>query len=120
MKVAAAPTTIDEYITLYPSEVQVKLRSLRNTILAAAPGAKEKIGYGIPTFTLNGNLVHFGAFTNHIGFFPGPSAIEAYAKQLEGYKTAKGTIQFPHSQQLPLELITKIVEYRVTENSRKL
>lgn len=113
------PKTIDEYISEYPKSTQVLLASLRHTIRKIAPDAKETINYGIPTFTLHGNLVHFAAFKKHIGFYPTPSAITAFQKELTPYKTAKGSIQFPIDTALPLDLITKIVTYRVRETLGK-
>lgn len=111
--------TIDEYIAAFPDEVQKILQELRATIRDAAPDAKETINYGIPTFTLNGNLVHFAAYKKHIGFYPAPSAIVAFKEELSAYKGAKGSVQFPINKALPLELITKIVKFRVQENLRK-
>ena len=87
-------TTIDQYIKQYPEEVQKILQKIRETIHAAAPEAVEKIGYGIPTFTLKGNLIHFGGYKKHIGLYPGPVGIEAFQKELVGYMTSKGTVQF--------------------------
>jgi len=92
------------------------LNELRQTIREAAPEAQETINYQIPTFTLNGNLVHFAAFPNHIGFYPTPSGMEAFKKDLSGYEGAKGSVQFPIQEPLPLPLIRRIVEYRVKEN----
>lgn len=112
-------TTIDEYISMFPDEVQVLLQSLRQVIKKAAPSAKEKISYQMPTFDFYGNLVHFAAYKNHIGFYPAPSGIEAFKQELSGYKSAKGSVQFPLNQPLPLELISKIVAYRVNENMEK-
>ena len=109
---------IDEYIEKYPEEVQKKLRDIRKVIRESAPDAEEKISYGMPTFYLKGNLVHFAAYSGHIGFYPAPSGIEAFKEELIGYKTSKGAIQFPLSQELPLELVRKIVEFRVGENTR--
>lgn len=108
--------TIDEYISLFPEEVQRILNELRQTIKDAAPEAEETINYQIPTFALHGNLVHFAAFENHIGFYPTPSGMEAFKKELSGYKGAKGSVQFPIREPLPLPLIRRIVEYRVKEN----
>lgn len=108
--------TIDEYIDAFPEDVQEILNQLRQTIKAAAPEAKETINYQMPTFTLNGNLVHFAAFQNHIGFYPTPTGIEAFKEELAPYKGAKGSVQFPIDQPLPFPLIRKIVEYRVNEN----
>lgn len=110
---------IDSYFALYPKEVQTMLQKVRETISKAAPDAEETINYGIPTFTLKGNLVHFAAFKNHIGFYPTPSAIEAFKKELSVYEGAKGSVQFPLDKPMPLALITKIVKYRVKENLSK-
>ena len=111
--------TIDEYIADHPKDVQKLLVQVRNTVKASAPGAVEKISYGIPTFTLNGNLVHFGAYKNHIGFYATPTGHEAFKKELSAYKQGKGSVQFPIDQPLPLDLISKIVQFRVIENSEK-
>jgi uncharacterized protein YdhG (YjbR/CyaY superfamily) len=112
----AAYNTIDEYINTFPEEVRTILKQLRQTIKEAAPEAEETINYQIPTFTLHGNLVHFAAFKSHIGFYPTPSGMEAFKKELAPYKGAKGSVQFPMDQPLPLALIRRIVEYRVKEN----
>ena len=109
-------TSIDEYIATFPGEVQLLLEELRATIKAAAPEAKEKISYQIPTFFLRGNLVHFAAYKKHIGFYPSSSGIQAFQKELSIYKGAKGSVQFPLDRPLPLELIARIVKYRVAEN----
>lgn len=114
------PQDIDTYITTFPVEVQKKLESIRTTIRKAAPDATESINYGIPTFKLGGNLVHFGGFKNHIGFYPGPSGITAFIKELSLYETAKGSIKFPLQQPLPSGLITKIVKFRVKEILEKV
>lgn len=108
--------TIDEYLNTFPEDVRTILNELRQTIREAAPEAEETINYQIPTFTLHGNLVHFAAFQNHVGFYPTPSGMEAFKKELAPYKGAKGSVQFPIDQPLPLPLIRKIVEYRVKEN----
>ncbi len=110
------PKTIDAYISAWPVNVQELLEQVRTTIRENAPTASETISYGIPTFTLNGNLVHFAAFKNHIGFYPGPSGIEAFPNQLSNYVSAKGSVQFPYDRPLPLGLISKIVKFRVKEN----
>lgn len=110
---------IDEYISLFPKDVQVMLESLRQTIRKAAPTAEEVISYQMPTFKLNGNLVHFAAYKNHVGFYPTPTGIEAFKKELTKYKSSKGAVQFPIDEKLPLGLITKIVKYRVKENLSK-
>jgi uncharacterized protein YdhG (YjbR/CyaY superfamily) len=108
--------TIDEYIGTFPPGVQDILERLRETIHETAPDAEEAINYGIPTFTLNGNLVHFAAFAHHIGFYPTPSAIEAFRKELAPYKTTKGTVRFPIDEPIPLELVRRMVQFRVKEN----
>ena len=110
---------IDEYIAGFPQDVQQVLEKIRATIRKAAPDAKEAINYGIPTFTLNGNLVHFAAFKNHIGFYPAPSGIEQFKDELSAYELAKGSVQFPLDQKIPYGLITKIVKVRVKENLEK-
>ncbi|HEY0899582.1 MAG TPA: DUF1801 domain-containing protein [Sphingobacteriaceae bacterium] len=112
-------TSIDEYIAGFPTEVQQLLEQVRSTIRAAAPQAEETISYAIPTFTLEGNLVHFAAFKHHIGFYPVPSGMEAFKDELAAYKSGKGSAQFPINQALPLDLITRIVKYRVQENLEK-
>ena len=114
-----APKNIDDYIAGFPKDVQNLLQQLRATIKKAAPKAEEKIAYGIPTFTLNGNLVHFGGYKNHIGFYPAPSGLEAFKKELGPYLTGKGTAQFPLDKPLPLDLITQIVKFRVMKNLEK-
>ncbi len=106
---------IDDYIDGFPRETQLILEKLRLTIRKAAPEAKETINYGIPTFTLKGNLVHFAGFKNHVGFYPTPSGIEAFKKELSVYEGAKGSVKFPISELLPFDLVTKIVEFRVKE-----
>ena len=108
--------TIDEYIAQFSPEIQEKLESIRSVIRAAAPEAEEKISYQMPTFFLKGNLVHFAVHTKHIGFYPTPSGIEAFEKELAVYKNAKGSVQFPIDQPLPLRLIAEIVKFRVEEN----
>jgi uncharacterized protein YdhG (YjbR/CyaY superfamily) len=110
---------IDEYIAGFPEETQQLLEKVRAIIKKAAPEAKEKINYGIPTFTLNGNLVHFAAFKNHIGFYPTPSGIEAFRKELSSYESAKGSVKFPIDEPIPFDLITEIVKFRVKENIEK-
>ncbi len=108
--------TIDEYIKTFPEDVKKLLNEIRETIKKAAPEAEEAISYQMPTFKLNRNLVHFAVFKNHIGFYPTPTGITAFQKELSAYKTSKGAVQFPKNQPLPLSLISKIVAYRVKEN----
>ena len=113
-------TDIDQYIAVFPDEIRELLQRVRITIKKAAPEAEEAIKYRMPTFTLKGNLVHFAAFKNHIGFYPAPSAIKAFEKELSMYNGAKGSIQFPVDKPLPLALVTKIVKFRVKENEEKV
>lgn len=110
---------IDGYIAGFPEDIQKKLEQIRVTIKKAAPAAAEVIKYAMPTFTLKGNLVHFAAYKNHIGFYPAPAGIEAFKNELAVYKGAKGSVQFPLDQPMPLSLITKIVEFRVKQNLEK-
>ena len=113
------PQTIDEYIARFPKEIQELLETIRITIREAAPDAEEAISYQMPTFNLKGNLVHFAAYKNHIGFYPTPSGIEKFRDELSAYKGAKGSVQFPIDQPLPLDLISKIVKFRAAENLEK-
>ena len=110
------PQTIDEYIAGFPPEIQVILEKVRTTIRKAAPGAEETIKYQMPTFTLKGNLVHFAAFKKHIGFYPVPTGIEKFKKELAVYEGGKGSIRFPLDQPIPYGLISRIVKFRVQEN----
>jgi len=116
MKANQKPGNIDEYIADFPPDVQKLLQKMRMTIRKAAPQAEEAIKYGIPTFTLNGNLVHFGGYKSHIGFYPAPRGIEKFKKELSRYEGGKGTVQFPFDEPLPIDLITKIVKFRVSQN----
>ena len=112
--------TIDEYIAQFPKEVQELLEKMRTIIHKAAPKAEEAMAYGIPTFKLNGNLVHFGGYKSHIGFYPAPSGIEAFKKELAKYEGSKGTIRFPLDKPLPVTLITQVVKFRVAKNLEKV
>ena len=112
-------TTIDQYIHGFPEHVRSILTELRATIRRTAPEATEKISYRMPTFYLNGNLVHFAAFKHHVGLYPAPSGIEACKDELKEYKSAKGSVQFPIDEPLPFELIARIGKFRVAENSRQ-
>lgn len=107
---------IDKYIANFPNEVQEILERIRATIREAAPDAEETISYQMPTFRLNGNLVHFAAYKKHIGFYPTPSGIEKFKKELAAYQSAKGSVQFPLDRPIPYELIGKIVAFRAREN----
>jgi uncharacterized protein YdhG (YjbR/CyaY superfamily) len=111
--------SIDEYIAMFPADIQAKLETVRATIREAAPDAEERISYQMPTFYLKGNLVHFAALKSHIGFYPTPSGIEAFADESSQYKSTKGAMQFPIDQPLPLELISRIVKFRVAENQSR-
>jgi uncharacterized protein YdhG (YjbR/CyaY superfamily) len=111
--------TIDQYIASFPEETQMLLEQVRKTIRDAAPGAEETINYSIPTFTLEGNLVHFAGFNKHIGFYPAPSGIKAFIKELSSYENAKGSVQFPLDKPIPYDLISRIVKFRVKENLEK-
>ncbi len=116
MKNDPIPTTIDEYIAGFSPDIQTILEKIRATIRRAAPGAEEAIKYRMPTFTLHGNLVHFAAFKNHIGFYPVPTGIEKFKQELSAYKSAKGSVQFPLDKPIPYGLIGRIVKFRVKEN----
>jgi len=110
---------IDSYIASFPKETQNLLKQVRETIRKAAPLAEETINYGISTFTLKGSLVHFAAFKNHIGFYPTPSGIETFKKDLSVYDGAKGSVKFPVNKPIPFELISRIVKFRAMENQEK-
>ena len=113
-------STINEYISSFPEDVQNVLEKIRKTIKEAAPDATEAISYQMPTFKINGkNLVHFAGYKNHIGFYPIPSGIEAFKKELSTYKQGKGSVQFPLDRPIPYDLIKKIVIYRVDEELKK-
>lgn len=111
--------TIDEYIAKFPEEIQEILNNIRSLISKEAPKAEEAMTYGIPTFKLKGNLVHFAAFKKHIGFYPTPGGIEAFKKELSEYDISKGTVRFPLDKPIPYTLIRKIVKFRVEENEKK-
>lgn len=110
---------IDSYIADFPEDVQAILEEVRATIAKAAPKATEDIKYAIPTFIYKGNLVHFAGFKNHIGFYPAPTGMTAFEKDLAPYKQGKGSVQFPIGEPMPLKLITKIVKWRVKETEEK-
>lgn len=119
MATRSTARTIDEYIAEFPSETRKVLEELRALVKSLAPEATEKISYAIPTFHLNGNLVHFAGYEKHVGFYPGASGIEAFKEELKPYKSAKGSVQFPLGQPLPADLIRRMVEFRVAENTGK-
>lgn len=110
--------TIDEYIAQFPFEIQRVLQQIRAVIKEAAPEATERMSWQMPTFYLDGNLVHFAAHKNHIGFYPGASGIEVFQKEISEYKSSKGAVQFPLNQPMPYELISKITKYRAAENRK--
>jgi len=114
-----APKNIDDYIAGFPKDIQAILKKIRTTIRKAAPEAEEAMSYQMPTFKLKGNLVHFAAFKNHIGFYPAPTGIEKFKKELAIYQGGKGTLQFPLDQPIPYDLISKVVKFRVKENLAK-
>lgn len=109
--------TIDEYIKTFPKDIQNILEKVRQAIKESAPGAEEAISYQMPTFKLNGNLVHFAGYKNHIGFYPTPSGTEAFKKEIAVYRAGKGSIQFPIDKPIPISLIKKIVKFRVNESA---
>ncbi|MDP1552102.1 MAG: DUF1801 domain-containing protein [Methanobacteriaceae archaeon] len=111
--------TIDEYIAEFPEDIQNILEKIRKTIQDTVPEAEEAISYGMPTFKLQGNLVHFAAYKNHVGFYPAPSGIEAFKEEISKYKSSKGAIQFPLDEPIPYDLVEKIVIFRVNENLQK-
>ena len=111
--------TIDEFISSYPEHVQAILQELREFIHQEVLEAKEKISYGIPTFTFHGNLVHFSAYEKHIGFYPGAAPIAEFKKELKAYETAKGTVRFPIDKPLPYPLIRKMVQSAIKRNLSK-
>lgn len=112
-------STVDEFISQYPESTQLILQQIRETIHEVAPEAGEKISYGIPTFTLHGNLVHFSAYEHHIGFYPGSAPVTEFTDELKAYKTSKGTVQFPIDRPIPLDLIRKITKRAVERNLEK-
>ncbi|HEV7378304.1 MAG TPA: DUF1801 domain-containing protein [Dyadobacter sp.] len=112
------PLTIDAYIAEFPEDVQLRLREIRSTIQDIVPEATEAIKYGMPTFVWNGNLVHFAAFKNHIGFYPAPADPRDFTIDLSGYKTGKGSIQLPHNKPLPLDVVIAITKWRVNQHNK--
>jgi uncharacterized protein YdhG (YjbR/CyaY superfamily) len=114
-----APKDIDEYIARFPPEIQRLLTNIRVTVRAAAPEAQETISYQMPAFALNGILVYFAAFKNHIGFFPTGAGVEAFKDELAAYATSKGTVRFPLDKPIPFDLISRIVTLRVKQNQER-
>jgi uncharacterized protein YdhG (YjbR/CyaY superfamily) len=119
MKAAKEALSVDAYVQSCPKAVQKRLTEIRSIVRSFAPDAVEKISYRMPAFFLNGALVWFAAFKNHIGFYPGASTVAFFQDEIKGYKRAKGSIQFPHDRPLPAALIKRIVQYRVKENREK-
>jgi uncharacterized protein YdhG (YjbR/CyaY superfamily) len=115
----ARPKSIAEYINAAPKDARKKLREMRTCVRAAAPGAKESLKWGMPAFSYRRILVTFAAFKHHIGFYPTSSAVSAFAHDLSKFATAKGSIQFPLENPLPLSLIRKITAFRVRESIEK-
>ena len=115
----SAIADIDQYISTFPDDVQKILNELRTLIKEEAPKASEKISYQMPTFFLNGNLIHFAGYKKHIGIYPTPSGIDAFREELDAYKNAKGSVQFPLDKPMPWDLIRRIVRFRVEENTKK-
>jgi uncharacterized protein YdhG (YjbR/CyaY superfamily) len=119
MDKSALPRTVDEYIAGFTGDTRKKLEALRAAIRAAAPGAQETISYHMPAYMQGGPLVYFAAFKTHIGLFPTGEGVEAFRAELTGYKTSKGTVQFPLDEPLPLDLVDRMVRHRVGENLKK-
>jgi uncharacterized protein YdhG (YjbR/CyaY superfamily) len=113
------PTTIDEYIAAFPQDIQQILQQVRATIKEAAPEAKETISYAMPAFTFHGNLIYFAGYKNHIGLYPTPAGIDEFKDDLSRYKGAKGSVQFPLDEPMPLDLITRITKFLVKRNLEK-
>jgi uncharacterized protein YdhG (YjbR/CyaY superfamily) len=116
---STTPNSISEYISVYPENIQRLLLQFHETIRAAAPGAQEMISYQMPVYKLNGILVYFAAHKNHIGFYPGIAAIEAFAYKLKEYKTSKGTVQFQYKEPIPWKLVERMVKFKAEENLKK-
>lgn len=110
---------VEDYIASFPEDIQELLKELREAVRETAPEAMEKISYGMPTFAMDGNIIHFAAFKNHIGLYPGADGVAAFQDELKPYKTSKGTIQFSLDQPLPMNLIKRIVNYKVEENKER-
>ena len=119
-KAKVVPETVDQYIAAFPADVKKRMQQLRKTIKAAAPKADELISYQMPGYKYFGMLVYFAAFKNHIGFYPGAGGILEFYKKLSSFKSAKGSVQFPHDRPIPYDIISKIVEFRVKQNEEKI
>ena len=112
-------TSTDEYLSVFPVQTKKVLQEIRRIIKKAAPDAEEVISYNMPAYKLNGILVYFAGYENHIGFYPTASGIEAFRKEISSYKNSKGAVQFPLDEPLPADLITKIVQFRVAQTKKK-
>jgi uncharacterized protein YdhG (YjbR/CyaY superfamily) len=119
MKTTTTPVSVNSYISSFPAETRTLLEKIRVTIQKAAPKAEETISYQMPAYKLNGMLVYFAGYKNHIGFYPGAAGIAEFKKEIAAYKNAKGSVQFPLDEPLPLALVTKIVKFRVKQNLEK-
>lgn len=115
----SAPRTMDEYIAGFPKEIQEILQEIRKTIRKAAPAAKETIKYKMPTYTLNGNLIYFAAFKNHIALYPAPKGTAKFNKELAAYRGAKSSVRFPLDKPIPFDLVSQIVKLRVKDNLQR-
>jgi len=118
-KATVVPETVDQYIAAFPADVKKRMQQLRKTIKAAAPKAEEVISYQMPGYKYFGMLVYFAAYKNHIGFYPGAGGVLEFYKELSSFKSAKGSVQFPHDRPIPFEIISKIVKFRVKQNEEK-
>lgn len=115
-----APRSVNEYIERFPDDVRDRLEAMRSAIMRTAPSAEEYVSYGMPAYKLNGALVYFAAFKNHIGFFATPNAHDAFREDLSRYKSGKGSVQFPFDEPLPIDLIERMVRFRVAENLERV
>ena len=119
-KAKVVPETVDQYIAAFPADVKKRMQQLRKTIKAAAPKADELISYQMPGYKYFGMLVYFAAYKNHIGFYPGAGGVLEFYKKLSSFKSAKGSVQFPHDRPIPYDIISKIVKFRVKQNEEKI
>ena len=119
-KAKIVPETVDQYIAAFPTDVKKRMQQLRKTIKAAAPKADEMISYQMPGYKYFGMLVYFAAYKNHIGFYPGAGGVLEFYKKLSLFKSAKGSVQFPHDRPIPYDVISKIVKFRVKQNEEKI
>lgn len=113
------PATVDEYIAAFPADIKKRMQQLRKVIKAGAPEAEELISYQMPGYKYLGMLVYFAGYKNHIGFYPGAGGVLEYYKELSSYKSAKGSVRFPHDKPIPLDVISRIVKFRVKQNEEK-